>query len=258
MSPGQLWRLRRLPVCASTERELDRWLRQLGPEPNLRCSGLAVVARRQRYGRGQQGRSWFSPAGGLWLSAAFDWPAQVEGQAAPLTLAVAVGLALQLEDLGLTPQIKWPNDLYLGGRKLAGILPRLRLVGGRVRWAQVGLGVNGLNRVPVGAISVAEALQGLRHRQGHGRQSRAHPLASPRALLPLALESLHWARRHANQAEQVQRLVEQRLLRPADGWPHQNRRWQLDGVAADGGLRLSLAGQHTVLRRLELSPADRV
>ena len=89
------WRLRALPVCASSEVELERWL----AAPALAClpalaTPLAVVARRQRFGRGQRGRVWLSPAGGAWISAALPWPPDPTAAAAP-GLAVAVGLTTQ-------------------------------------------------------------------------------------------------------------------------------------------------------------------
>ena len=119
------WQVRRLAVCASTERELERWLRADGP-PEGEPWGRMVVARRQRFGRGQQGRVWQSPAGGLWLSAAFPWPADPGSSAAP-PLAMALGLVLELEHLGgsarpLPVAIKWPNDIYLGDLKTSGLL----------------------------------------------------------------------------------------------------------------------------------------
>jgi len=242
------WRLRKPVVCASTELVLDRWLESMGDAPNLQGYGLAVVARRQRYGRGQWQRHWSSPAGGLWLSAAFDWPVLETAPAAPLTLAIAVGLALELEQLGIEPQIKWPNDLLVGGRKLAGILARLRLQGGRVRWARAGIGINGTNRVPPGAISLAAAL--LPH-----QRRRFHPQATASALLPRVLRAIAWAQDRSVNNSAVIALAEQRLLRPAGGWPYQGERWQVLGLSSDGGLRLQRSGQSvTLTRQLEVSP----
>ena len=235
-------------MCASTELELDRWLAALGPEPHLDTSGLAVVSRRQRYGRGQWQRHWISPAGGLWLSAAFCWPAAATGSAAPLTLALAVGLALELEQLGLAARIKWPNDLLLDGRKLAGMLARLRLKGGQVRWARAGIGLNGTNRAPAGAISLAEALQA-------GCGSRFHPQATAKALLPRVLRAISWAQAHSEQGALVLSLAEQRLLRPPGGWLHQGQSWQVLGLAAGGGLLLQRGDRQTLLAGpAELSP----
>jgi BirA family biotin operon repressor/biotin-[acetyl-CoA-carboxylase] ligase len=229
-APALCWQRRHLPVCASTEIELGHWLavREAAGHP-LPADGtaLVVLARRQRFGRGQQGRSWCSPAGGLWLSAAIPWPSQPASAA--LGLAVAVGLALQLEKLGLRPLLKWPNDLLLEGRKLAGLLPRLRHRGGLVRWAQVGIGMNGCNRAPAGAISLAAAL-------ANGRPG--HPLAAPRRLEPRLLAALEWAVAAAPAAEAVRDLAQARLWRPVEGVQHAGRLWQVEGLELDGRLQL--------------------
>jgi BirA family biotin operon repressor/biotin-[acetyl-CoA-carboxylase] ligase len=224
------WRLRVLPVCASTELELERWL-LAGAQPPL-----ALLAQQQRHGHGQQGRVWQSPPGGVWLSAAIPWPEQPV-EAASLALAAAVGIALQLEALGLKPQIKWPNDLLIDGRKLAGILPRLRWRGGRVRYAQLGVGLNGLNPVPAGAINLAEAL-GRRH----------HREAQPPQLTARLLRGLEWAAAASTQAELVRRQAEQRLWCP-DWFEHAEERWQVAGLAVDGALRLRRGADQLCLSR---------
>ena len=117
------WQLRRLPVCASTEIELDRWLERRQAS-GLSLQRLAVTARRQRFGHGQQGRPWLSPAGGLWLSAAMPWAGALPGTAS-LGLAVAVGLAQQLEALvadhdqrcaGLAHRFEGTQDVIFLGR----------------------------------------------------------------------------------------------------------------------------------------------
>jgi len=234
--PG--WQLRRLAVCGSSEDELDGWLRSLGPavQSTLQHTSLAVVAERQLQGRGQRGRSWQSPQGGLWLSAALAWPSG----GAPLTLAAAVGLALQLEGLGLAPQIKWPNDLLLNGRKLAGLLARLRLVGSQVRWAQVGLGLNGTNAVPDGAIALGSCLPPDR--------------ADPAALLPLALAALDWAQAHAQDPETVLNLANERLLRPPQGVLHAGQRWDVLRLGRQGSLVVCRGSQQLELQQLAPQP----
>lgn len=241
------WRLVWQPITASTEADLDRLL-----ERGLRPP-LAVIARRQTRGHGQQGRRWHSPAGGLWLSAALPWavsaPAITAQAFAAPALAVSLGLCLQLEGLGLQPRIKWPNDLLLEGRKLAGVLPRLRWRGGTLLGCRVGIGINGLNRVPPGAIALAEALQ-----SGPGRHLRSphqrphHPQARPERLAALALRALEWAVAASGQAELVRRQAEQRLWRVGSHW-HQGRAWQVDGLALDGALRLRCEETLVELRR---------
>ncbi len=90
-------------------------------------AGPVVIADEQSSGRGRRGRAWFSPPGsGLYVSivltpsAARGSPARATGL---LTLAIGVALAEGVEAAaGLAPDIKWPNDLTIGRRKLAGIL----------------------------------------------------------------------------------------------------------------------------------------
>jgi len=249
------WQRRRLAVCASTELALEHWLQQQPPPAATSATPLAwgrlVVARRQRFGRGQRGRFWLSPAGGLWLSAAFPWPADPD-LAAPPQLALALGLAQELEQLGLAAlglsvAIKWPNDLVVQGRKLAGLLPRLRLRGGRVRWAQLGLGLNGINRVPPGAVALGDLLQ---PRRGRGAGRRFDPRATPRRLDALARRAIERALRQAHQPELVRLAVEQRLWRPHQGLRRDGMDWRVEGLAADGGLRVvGPDGRHAVWRR---------
>ncbi|MFZ9173955.1 biotin--[acetyl-CoA-carboxylase] ligase [Vulcanococcus sp.] len=226
------WRLRAKAVCGSTERELERWLQS---EPELQAARL-VVAQRQRHGHGQQGRVWVSPAGGVWLSALLPWPQQPQASAS-LALAASLGLVLQLEALGLKPQIKWPNDVLIDQKKLAGLLPRLRWRAGQVRCAQVGLGLNGRNPGPEGSISLREALAGrepatLRHDR----------------LVARVVAGLEWAVAAAPHPELVRRQAEQRLWRP-ESLEHEGQPWSIEGLELDGGLRIRRGTALAVLQR---------
>ena len=107
--------------------------------------GTAVLADCQTAGRGRRGRSFQSPAGkGLFFSILWR-PDCAPEELLPLTAlsAVAVCRAIQ-RATGVRPQIKWPNDLVLGGRKLAGILTEMSLEGesGHVSHVVVGIGIN--------------------------------------------------------------------------------------------------------------------
>src|SRR5580765_397519 len=89
--------------------------------------GAVVIAEMQTAGRGRRGRVWFSPPGaGLYVSVLLAPSRAVrtpERATALLTLAAGVALAEAVERVtGLAPDIKWPNDLLVGKRKLAGIL----------------------------------------------------------------------------------------------------------------------------------------
>jgi BirA family biotin operon repressor/biotin-[acetyl-CoA-carboxylase] ligase len=105
--------------------------------------GATVVAGSQRCGRGRQGRTWVSTPGlGLYLSVLLrpHLPARDAGW---LALVGGVGVARALEATGLpAARVKWPNDVYAGGRKIAGVLVEPRLRRGRIEFAVLGLGVN--------------------------------------------------------------------------------------------------------------------
>ena len=104
--------------------------------------GRAVIlAERQSAGRGRMGRDFYSPTGGLYCSILCP----VEGALAdvvPLTGAVAVALRRAiLAETGIETAIKWVNDLYLNGRKVAGILAEA-VSTGRETYLVIGIGVN--------------------------------------------------------------------------------------------------------------------
>ncbi|HEX6600070.1 MAG TPA: biotin--[acetyl-CoA-carboxylase] ligase [Gemmatimonadaceae bacterium] len=105
-------------------------------------SGTLVLADRQSAGRGRQGRRWESPPGaGVWLTLV-ERPADMQALDV-LSLRCGLHAAAALD--GLAEQriaLKWPNDLYLGGRKLAGILIETRWRGSAPDWVAIGFGLN--------------------------------------------------------------------------------------------------------------------
>ncbi len=107
--------------------------------------GLAVLARRQTAGRGSNGRAWQSPPGNLYLSALLRpaEPARVAAQWSLLAaVALAEALAPLLPDAGALA-LKWPNDVLLHGRKLAGILTEsVAAADGMIDFLILGFGVN--------------------------------------------------------------------------------------------------------------------
>src|SRR4029079_7934207 len=88
--------------------------------------GVVVFAESQTQGRGRLGRKWMSPAHkGLWFSVLLR-PDLRPQQATQLTVAAATALARGIRnETGLQPEIKWPNDLLIRGKKVAGILTEL-------------------------------------------------------------------------------------------------------------------------------------
>lgn len=104
--------------------------------------GTLVLADRQTAGRGRRGRSWVSPAGvNLYLSIILRPP--LPPQRAPeLVPVVAVAAAETLRAHGVDAGIKWPNDLEIDGRKVAGILTELSANADRIHFVVVGIGIN--------------------------------------------------------------------------------------------------------------------
>ena len=110
--------------------------------------GTVVCADSQTGGRGRLGRTWESPPGvNLYLSLLIR-PTIDSREAPRLTLVTAIALAEAVEDVaGISAALKWPNDLYIGGRKAAGILAEMSSDLDRLRHVVLGVGLN-VNAAP--------------------------------------------------------------------------------------------------------------
>lgn len=115
----------------------------------------------QTAGRGRQGRAWASPAGNLHATALFTLDAGYR-QALRVPFAAAVAVAETVERLapGISPRLKWPNDVRVDGAKLSGILVESGTTAGRF-WVVAGIGMN-VAFVPEGAGQAATSLADLR------------------------------------------------------------------------------------------------
>jgi BirA family biotin operon repressor/biotin-[acetyl-CoA-carboxylase] ligase len=129
--------------AAGSTNDVAAHLAELGAD-----EGTAVVAETQTAGRGRHGRTWFSPAGaGLYASIILR-PAEERPPGNPssmglLTLAAGVAIAEAVRvSTGLPAEIKWPNDIMIGRRKLAGILAESAGHAGAMPFVVLGFGVN--------------------------------------------------------------------------------------------------------------------
>ena len=203
--------------------------------------GLALACEHQSLGRGRRGNEWVSsPGGGLTFSLLWRFSAGAGGLAG-LSLAVAAIVAQALERLGVeSVQVKWPNDLYFGGRKFGGILVESS---GDMRGpsaAVVGIGIN---------VRLEQTLRDRISQPATDLASCASTLPSRTDLLATLLEDLaaglarfsregfahfreEWLRRHAWQGRQVALSMAQRQV--AEG--------RIVGVAEDGALMLASSG----------------
>ena len=84
--------------------------------------GTVIISEKQTKAKGRSGKSWESPLGGVWLSIIIN-PSVDYSKIPLITLATGVAVAKTLEKIGVeNPEIKWPNDIMINGKKVCGIL----------------------------------------------------------------------------------------------------------------------------------------
>ena len=102
-------------------------------------NGTVVTADEQTAGRGRQGRTWTAPPGSALLFSAIVRPLGKRHPLLPLAVPLAVCETAERLRPGIECKVKWPNDVHLDGRKLAGILIEARP---QEEWAVLGIGLN--------------------------------------------------------------------------------------------------------------------
>jgi len=123
--------------------------------------GTVVIAEEQTAGRGRAGHVWHSEkTNGIYMTVLLRPP--LSPQQAPL-ITLTAGLAMReaiLEQTGLTPDLRWPNDLLFGRKKFCGILTEMNAEQDRIHYVAVGIGVNvNHERIPDGLAAIATSLQ---------------------------------------------------------------------------------------------------
>lgn len=197
--------------------------------------GTVVVAEEQTAGRGRDGRTWHSPAGGVWLGVLLRPPRAAVG-----VVSIRAGLVLaEAVDGLLGPRVvrlKWPNDVLLGERKLAGVLCEGRWHGDALQWLAAGVGVNVRNLVPDALAGRAVAL------------CEVLPTVRRIDLLDRLVPALHRLTAHG------ERLTEAECAAFAERDWLRGRQIRLPlfgraaGVRADGALLVAMGGVTTVVR----------
>jgi BirA family biotin operon repressor/biotin-[acetyl-CoA-carboxylase] ligase len=200
--------------------------------------GSVVLAEKQTAGKGRWSRRWESARGGLYLSVILrpDDARDSELSLLPFLASVAAAEALE-RATSVAARLRWPNDLYVSGRKIGGVLCESSFAGDRLDYAVVGIGIN-VNQtredfppeVSLRATSVREAL-------GETRDP-----FEVSAELVRSLESWWDLRREARVLERWQELASGAEGSPvkvlsADGEVFEA---VTDGLAADGALRVRL------------------
>ncbi len=170
-------------VIDSTNEEARRLAAAGSPE------GTLVIAETQTAGRGRRGRRWVAPAGRCLLFSLLLRPKLPPARLFALTMAA--GLAVRgavMDQLGLVPALKWPNDVYIAGRKAAGILVESAFAGGELDFMVLGIGIN----VNVRPEELAEPTAGDHDDRTLGRLSDTATSLMAAAGRPVSRQELLW------------------------------------------------------------------
>jgi BirA family biotin operon repressor/biotin-[acetyl-CoA-carboxylase] ligase len=157
--------------------------------------GTVVTAWEQTEGRGRQGRVWTAPEGKALLYSAILRPLDERHLLLPLSVPLAVCDAAEELREGIECQVKWPNDVWLDGRKLAGILIEAKPQDG---WAVIGVGLNlsiAPNEFPPNLRQPATSLFGTTT-GGRGESRRSLPAVAPPGLPPTPSTAAEVLSRH--------------------------------------------------------------
>jgi BirA family transcriptional regulator, biotin operon repressor / biotin---[acetyl-CoA-carboxylase] ligase len=190
--------------------------------------GTVVAAERQTAGRGRQGRTWSAPAGrALTLSALVRIPSTALEL---LPLAVPIAVAESCEAVApVTCRIKWPNDVWIDGRKVSGVLVEARPQEG---WAVIGIGLN----VDTALDELADDLRGT---ASSLRIASGGPVDREAALDALLRRLPVWIERLGQPGMVVEAFRERDVLqgrRIAWGSGQARREGEAHGIDDDGAL----------------------
>jgi BirA family biotin operon repressor/biotin-[acetyl-CoA-carboxylase] ligase len=109
---------------------------------NPENDGTIIVAKEQTDGKGRSGRKWESPKGGIWFSIILQPKFDISITTLfPIASSLALSIAIE-KIFKISPELKWPNDLTIGGKKLAGMLVDVSLESNKIENLVLGVGVN--------------------------------------------------------------------------------------------------------------------
>ncbi|MHA7647049.1 biotin--[acetyl-CoA-carboxylase] ligase [Nitrosopumilus sp. S4] len=105
-------------------------------------NGAVIVAEKQTGGKGRAGRKWISPKGGIWFSVILHPKFDIAMTTLfPIGAALALSIALE-KTFKISPELKWPNDVTINGKKLAGLLVDASFESNRIENLVLGIGIN--------------------------------------------------------------------------------------------------------------------
>ena len=195
--------------------------------------GTVVTADEQTAGRGRQGRAWTAPAGKGLLYSAIMRPLDERHLLLPLAVPLAVCETAESLRTGIECQIKWPNDVWLDERKLAGILIEAKP---QDDWAVIGVGLNlslAPNEFPPDLRETATSLfASSKGSRGKGRRSL--PAVAPPTLPPTPLTAARSLSRHLARWVEADRDAILAAWRARDALRGREISWRDGSGVADG------------------------
>jgi BirA family transcriptional regulator, biotin operon repressor / biotin---[acetyl-CoA-carboxylase] ligase len=196
--------------------------------------GTVVTAGEQTEGRGRQGRTWTAPPNRALLYSAILRPLENHHTLLPLAVPLAVCEAAEQLNPSLDCKVKWPNDIHVEGRKLAGVLIEARPQDG---WAVIGIGLNldiQEDEFPPELRDTATSIYGSGHKdrgRGSAGPSPLLPAGPPPTVPPNATEVLNQRLNHWVQAAPDEVLAE---WRNRDALKGREVAWEGGSGVADG------------------------
>ena len=226
-----IWRLHYKIKCKSTENELTEWL---GYSEIKKNQPIAIIAREQFSAFGQNSKTWVSPKGGIWLSAAYPiFSKEFSSQIFNLSLGIKICEMLRKENINVC--LKWPNDIFFGSKKLIGFLPRVITRGKEIIYVRVGLGMNVINCTPLEGISLSKVLHTKNINQNYWTAK--------------VLNALHESVECNNRKDYVIKSANKFLTKsflPSGICPN---KWKIKDIDSNGNLRIENETQLKVIRR---------
>jgi len=170
--------------------------------------GAIIIAAKQTGGRGREGRKWLSPQGGIWFSIILHPKFDISITTLfPIAASLALSIAIE-KVFSIKPELKWPNDLTINGKKVAGMLVDASLESNRIENLVLGVGIN----FNVNAKQIEKSLKGTPNFYGVSSLSDQKQDIKPIQLVQTFLIELEKIYNSLN-AKQTKKIISEWTLR---------------------------------------------
>ena len=164
--------------------------------------GTVIVAAKQTEGKGRDGRKWMSPKGGIWISIILHPKFDISITTLfPIASSLALSLAIE-KIFSIKPELKWPNDLTINGKKVAGMLVDVSLESNRIENLVLGVGIN----FDVNVKQIEKSLKGTPNFYGASSLSDQKQNIKPIQLVQIFLLELEKIYKALNE-KQIKKII---------------------------------------------------